>query len=83
MIELDGGLGAAGIVGEACLETRDIEIDLRIDPDPDRVAVDVEETLGRDPCLGEPLAHQPERLAQRSGGSDSGVRPEVGGDRLP
>jgi hypothetical protein len=59
VVQLDRGLGAAGIVDQACLEPGDVEVDPRVDPDPDGVAVDVEQSLRGDPRLGQPLAHEP------------------------
>ena len=82
VVEVDGGLGSAGVVGEAGLERGDIEVDPRLDPDPDRVGVDIEQAVRTDPGLREPLADQPQGLAKRSGRPAACIGPEVGGDRL-
>ena len=67
VVEVDGGFCAAGIVGQAGFESRDIQVDPGIDPDPDRVAVDVEQAVRWDAGLSEALSDQPECLAQRPG----------------
>lgn len=64
VVELDGGLRTTGVVVQASLESPDIEIDPGIDPDPDRVAVDIDQLLRLDPGLGEALSYKPEGLAK-------------------
>ena len=83
VVDLDGGLGAARVVDQAGFESRDIEVDPGIDPDPDGIAIDVQQFVGRDARLGETLPDEPECLAEGSGRSDAGIGPQVGGDRFP
>ena len=82
VVEVDGGFGAAGIVGQAGLESRDIQLYPGIDPDPDGIAVDVEQPVRWDVGLREALSDQPECLAEGSCRTAAGIRPQVGRDRL-
>lgn len=78
MVELDCGLGAAGIVDEARLEGRDVQLDPGVDPDAHRVAIDVEQAIGWEVCLGQALPDQPQGLATGAGRTAAHVGPEVG-----
>ena len=82
VVQLDGRFGAARIVGQTVLEGGHVEVDAGVDPDPDRVRVDVEYLAGPEPRLGQALADEPQCLSERSGRGPIRIRPQVGRDRL-
>ena len=75
-------LGATAVRVEAPLEGSGIQLDLGVHPDPDRIALDIEEVGRADADRDECLSDQPERLAHRTGRVCLGLRPQIGGDRL-
>ena len=59
----------------------DLEVDRR--PQPDRVLVGLDDTVGIDAGAVQRAAEQPQRLAERGGAAGVGIGPEVGGDGFP
>jgi hypothetical protein len=78
----DRGLGATARVRQARLELGDIECDLGVHADPERLGIDIEEAVGDDARVEEALAHEPQGLPQGPGRAGVGVGPQIRGDRL-
>ena len=82
-IQLDRSLGATVRTLETALEGDGIDLESSLREDRDGFRADIEHGVGIDARVDEPVADEPECLAERSDGRAVSIRPEVRGDGLP